>query len=120
MEAIIEGIAALVVLIAEAFIHLIAVVAELVGWVLVWVCGPFWSDDKKSAGLSEKWKQVIKRLVAVVLLVGFGMLCWWGWEKLSPKEAPPTVIHGEDAKEAAKRAMRELIKSMEETKNSKP
>jgi hypothetical protein len=41
MEAIIEGIAALVVLIAEAFIHLIAVVAELVGWVLVWVCGPF-------------------------------------------------------------------------------
>ena len=120
MEVSIETIAALVVLIAELFIHLIVVVGELVGWVLVWVCGPFWSDDKNSAGLSGKSKQVIKRLVAVVLLVGFGMLCWWGWEKLSPKEAPTPVIPGEEAKDAGKRLLGELIKSMEETKNSKP
>jgi len=120
MESIIEGIAALAVLIAELFIHLIAVVAEIVGWVLVWVCAPFWSDDKKSAGLSEKVKRVIKRLVTVVLLFGFGTFCWWGWQKLSPQEAPPPAIHGEDAKDAAERSMRELIISMQETKNSRP
>ncbi len=58
MAAIFEGVAALLVVIVVLFSHLIAVVAELVGWVLAWVCAPFWSDGKKQSGLSERWKLV--------------------------------------------------------------
>ena len=93
MDAIFEGLLALMGLLLELLVTIYLTLLEVTVQILValvgWVCAPFWPEDRRKAGL-EPWMVAIRRAAAVMLAAGFIITLWWCWSAFDKPAFKPT------------------------------
>ena len=95
MEAIFEGLIAVMVLLVElivsVYLGLLEVVVQILVVLVGWICAPFWSKEHRRGGVPDPWKIAIRRAAAVILILGFMTGLWWGWSAFGkPAIKPPS------------------------------
>lgn len=93
MEAIFEGLLTLMGLLLELlvtiYLALLEVTVQILGLLVGWICAPFWSDDRRKAGL-DPWKIVIRRTAVMILTTGLIITLWWCWSAFAEPDVKPT------------------------------
>lgn len=127
MEAIFEGLIALMSLLLELIVSLYLALLEVVVQILMvpvgWITSPFWSKEHRQAGMPDPWKIAIRRAATVILILGFAGALGWCWSAFGkPVVKPPPAPSAKTTElgETAKGVWNVLEKKLKERKAAQP